>query len=112
MIHAVAWYARDNANALGIDLDDPAAPTWLYIAHHNGKGGYRTMRNFWDNGVKGTVPNSYRGTARDDGKESFMKKHWGVDIGGADDYESYATFVWRLAGKNQLIADHYKEALA
>lgn len=42
-IHAVAWYTKQNAQMLGIALDNTYD---LYMAHHEGAGGYKAYKRY------------------------------------------------------------------
>lgn len=93
-IFATAWYCRQNADHLGIDMNADDAAARIYEAHHNGEGGYRTMEAFRAGRISSfKVPKSYA-------------EH------GYDTPQKYTDHIIRLANGVQANADSFETLLA
>jgi hypothetical protein len=63
-LHAIAWYARHNANRVNLKVDlnsDEAVLSDLYMAHHEGASGFRRLKRSQETGEAFDVPGSYMG---------------------------------------------------
>lgn len=101
-IYAISWYCKTNAKECGIDTStsNPNLAAELYIAHHNGGGGYKEMKRylkgeFGDNPP--TVPGTYLGS------EDYAR--YGVPK--IQNYADYAKAVTRMAARVQNLANLY-----
>ena len=97
---AMAWFARENANALGLDTSDPDFAKKLYLAHHEGAGGAKKLLAYLAGGPAGTVPKSYLG-------KRFPK----FGVPKVQTYADYAKLVTNMADRVQSVADLYSSDL-
>lgn len=97
---AMAWFARENANALGLDTSDPDFAKKLYLAHHEGAGGAIKLLGYLAGGPAGTVPKSYLG-------KRFPK----FGVPKVETYADYAKLVTNMADRVQSVADLYSSDL-
>lgn len=93
-IFATAWYCRQNADHLGIDMGADDAAAKIYEAHHNGEGGYRQME-------------AYRA-----GKISSIKVPKSYADHGYDTSQKYTDHIVALSKGVQATAESYETLLA
>ncbi len=101
-IFAIAWYCRNNADLLGIDLNASDAVAQIYEAHHEGPTGWKRLQAFRAGGGRFKVPWTYRNQTFD---------AFDVSVGGEDDCENYSLLIGRISGRVQAVADSYSGIL-